>query len=246
MHLRRLFFIGILILYGCTKHTGEESSPVFSQAPSLFQPEPSTMLERDSYTLAYDGRIRGASWVYEKLTASSLDGTADRSHFDFMEDPKIPSLLRATQKDFKGSGFDRGHLSPAADARSSPEAMRETFYLSNISPQNPHLNRNYWLKLEKYVRNLTQSYDVVYVITGPLFLPQEKNNGKRYIQYEVIGPNDVAVPTHYFKVLRAKKGNTINTQAFIIPNQPIPNDPPLKNFAVTLEKVEKAAGIIFK
>ncbi|MGH2611976.1 MAG: DNA/RNA non-specific endonuclease, partial [Rhabdochlamydiaceae bacterium] len=68
----------------------------------------------------------------------------------------------------------------------------------------------------------------------------------RYVHYEVIGKNDVAVPTHYFKILQTKKENVINTEAFIIPNEPIEGDPSLQKFKATLEKVEKAAGISFQ
>lgn len=211
-----------------------------------FLPEPNPVIHRQGYVLSYDCKTRNANWVYEELTASSLNGNIDRMQCDFMEDPLIPPSLRSTKEDYRGSGFDRGHLRPAANARASQEAMQETFYLSNISPQHPLLNRKYWVKLEKYVRELTKSYDVVYVITGPLFLPRLEKDGKRYVKYEVIGKNNVAVPTHYFKVLQEKKGSIFRTEAFIIPNETISEDYPLQQFAVTLDKVERAAGVIFK
>lgn len=210
-----------------------------------FKPAPSPVIERSGYTLSYDGKTRHASWVYEEITADSLQGSTDRAEFDFMEDPLIPASLRATKKDYKGSGFDRGHLSPAGNARGSSEAMKESFYLSNISPQHPQLNRKYWVKLERHVREMTKNYSKVFVITGPLFLPEKDKDGKKYVRYQVIGENNVAVPTHYFKVIYGKKAFLVETEAYIIPNQPIENDPPLKTFEVALEKVEKAAGIIF-
>lgn len=244
MRLWKLTFA--ILLSGCAhEYSLPEESPI-ATAPITFQPEPAPFIQRQGYQLSYDGRIRGASWVYEELTTASLNGQIDRSHFDFMEDPRIPKFLRATKDDFKGSGFDRGHLRPAANAKSSQQAMLETFYLSNISPQHPQLNRKYWLKLEKHVRDSVKLYDVLYVITGPLFLPRKAADGKWYVHYEVIGNNDVAVPTHYFKVLHGKKGRRITTEAFIIPNEPVSNDFPLKRFAVSLDKVEKAAGLVFK
>lgn len=239
----RLVLCCILTLSILTQCTTRQEPPTDAQT-SILQPQPNPVINRTGYVLAYDGKTRHASWVYEELTAENLEGSVERAQFDFMEDPLIPLQLRASKEDYKGSGFDRGHLSPAANARSSPERMKETFYLSNISPQHPLLNRKYWLKLEKYVRDLTKIYPVVYVVTGPLFLPKTGKDGKRYVEYQVIGENDVAVPTHYFKVIRGKR-DVWETEAYIIPNQPIEQDPPLKNFAVTLEKVEKMTGIIF-
>lgn len=209
-----------------------------------YLPSSNPFIQREAYMLAYDGRIKSASWVYEKLSASFLQGKANRARFDFMEDPLIPRMIQATKEDYKGSGFDRGHLCPAADARANDQSMKETFYFSNISPQNPQLNRQYWAKLEKHVRQLTQSYDRVYAITGPLFLAKTGKDGKRYVHYEVIGASEVAVPTHYFKVIRAVKGDIVDTKAYIIPNEEILQDPPLDDFAVAVEKIEKAAGFV--
>src|SRR3569832_255631 len=95
------------------------------QQQSNFQPVPNPIIERSGYVLAYDGRTRHASWVYEELTASNLEGEAERTGFDFMEDPIIPSSMRATKEDYKGSGFDRGHLRAAANAKSSVQDMKE-------------------------------------------------------------------------------------------------------------------------
>jgi endonuclease G len=211
-----------------------------------FQPAASPVIHRTGYVLDYDGRMRHAKWVYEELTAASLEGSTERAEFDFMEDPMIPPHLRASKSDYKGSGFDRGHLSPAANARSSAQVMKDTFYLSNISPQHPQLNRKYWVKLERHVREMTKSHAKVYVITGPLFLPEVDKDAKKYVRYQVIGENNIAVPTHYFKVIHGKTDEKILTEAYIIPNLPIENNPPLQNFAVSLEKVEKAAGLTFK
>jgi endonuclease G len=198
------------------------------------------------YVLSYDGKTRNANWVYEELTKEKLAGEADRERCTFMQDPSIPQMLRATLQDFHKSGFDRGHLCPAGDVKTSFEALQETFYLSNISPQNPKLNRGYWLKLEKHVRELVKISDVVYVITGPLFLPTKTKGSRRYVEYEVLGENNVAVPTHFFKWIRAEKGVSRQIEAYIIPNEPIEQDPPLVHFAVSLDKLQLAAGIIFQ
>lgn len=222
-------------------------SPHYTQeSPVSGQPVSSFLIHRPGYSLGYDARNRNPAWVYEYLTAESIKGNEERS-LEFKEDENIPQYLRATLADYKGNGFDRGHQAPAADHRSSPEAMADTFYMTNMCPQCPELNRGYWRKLEKHVRDLTKDHQNVYVITGPLYLPYNEADGKRYVKYQVIGQNDVAVPTHFFKVIALEdwQGRK-ETQAYVLPNQKIPPNTPLDNFRTTVQNVEKAAGIIFK
>lgn len=208
-------------------------------------PKSHIAVNRSCYSLGYDCRTRNASWVYERLTADSLKGDANRADFAFREDSLIPQIFRSTLKDYQKSGFDRGHLAPAANHKSSSEGMEDTFYLSNMSPQNPKLNRGYWAKLEKYVRDLTKSYQTVEVFTGPLYLPKEEADGHKWVKYQVIGENDVAVPTHFFKVLFLESKGKRDTVAYILPNEPIASNTSLDQFKTTVKKVEKCAGILF-
>ncbi len=210
------------------------------------QPKSFFHVNRTGYSLAYDASRRNPHWVYEHLSADSIQGNANRSHANFKEDDNIPAHLRATLVDYKGFRFDRGHMAPAADHRSSEKAMSDTFFMTNMCPQCPELNRGYWSKLEKHVRNLTQQYNSIHVITGPLYLPYQEADGKRYVKYQVIGPNNVAVPTHFFKVLNLEKkqGKSVNI-AYILPNERIDSNVPLEKFQTTVQKVEQAAGIVF-
>lgn len=207
-------------------------------------PVSSFIVHRFDYSLAYDARTRNPAWVYEHLTADHLKGDVDRSHFNFQEDDRIPQHLRATLADYKGQGLDQGHMAPAANHRLSAEAMGDTFYLTNICPQCPQFNREYWSQVERYVRDLTKEYQHVYVVTGPLYLPY--NEGKRrFVKYQVIGANDVGVPSHFFKViaLEDRRGER-EIRAYVLPNTFIPSSTPLENFKTTAQKVEKAAGLI--
>jgi endonuclease G len=237
-------------------YTDEVIQPIKHQLPiehyyiansiSPGKPLSSFQLDRSGYSLAYDAKNRNPLWVYEHLTADNIRGNTDRSHFDFKEDESFPNHLRATLADYRGQGFDRGHLAPAANHRLNDEAMADTFYMSNMCPQCPQFNRGYWSKLEKYVRDLTKEYHQVHVITGPLYLPYTDSDGKRYVKYQVIGENDVAVPTHFFKVITLDNGNGYTeTQAYILPNQAIESKTPLEQFKTTIQKVEKVAGILF-
>lgn len=120
--------------------------------------------------------------------------------------------------------------------------MADTFFMTNMFPQCPQLNRGYWSKLEKHVRDLTRDHQNVYVITGPLYLPYNEGD-KRFIKYQVIGPNDVAVPTHFFKVIILENWQgSKEIRAYILPNQEIAANISLENFRTTVQKVEKLAG----
>ena len=159
---------------------------------------------------------------------------------------------------------------PAADAKSSQEAMNETFLLSNIAPQvGEGFNRDYWAHTEDFVRRLAQRFSDVYVFTVPLYLPRQTADGKWRVSYEVIGdPPNVSVPTHFAKVIYAKGRSTPTSSspspttsrglgggllglgtgaaalgAFVMPNAVIPNEAPLSSFAVPVESVERAAGL---
>jgi endonuclease G len=218
------------------KHLQENSLPK--------QPISSFLIHRPGYSLAYDARNKNPLWVYEHLTAENIKGNTDRSHSDFKEDETIPQHLRATLSDYKGQGFDRGHMAPAADHKSQPQAMSDTFFMTNMCPQCPQFNRGYWAKLEKHVRDLTKTYQNVYVITGPLYIPHDESDG-RYVKYKVIGSNDVSVPTHFFKIIKAENNNgKIETCAYILPNQEIQSHIPIEKFQTTIKNIEKLAGIL--
>jgi endonuclease G, mitochondrial len=206
---------------------------------NLYHPTSYFKIDRAGYSLVYDGRTRNPLWVYECLTAASVNGPAKRLDV-FKEDEMIPSPLRATLIDYKGSGFDRGHQAPAADHRATTDRMADTFYLTNMCPQFPEFNRGYWKEFEIFVRELTKSYLEVHVLTGPLYLPTSYTDGKRYVHYQVIGPHDVAVPTHFFKILILDDGTSQKqTLAYVLPNKKIEAAVSLESFRTTIEKVEE-------
>ncbi|KAJ2707850.1 nuclease [Coemansia sp. IMI 203386] len=208
----------------------------------------SDFLVRSRYAASYNRALRNPNWVAEHLTQDNLKGSADRANSEFKEDHQIPASFRALLKDYFRSGYDRGHMCPAADAKKDNQSMNETFLLSNIAPQvGKGFNRNYWASFEIFVRSLTKDFDDVYCITGPLYLPQ-KEGDKWYVKYEVIGnPPNVAVPTHFFKVILAKRKNEpgFAIGAFAMPNKVIDDSTPLTAFSLPIEAVEKAAGLQF-
>jgi endonuclease G len=162
----------------------------------------------------------------------------------------VPEMYRAKLKDYFRSGYDRGHQVPAADCKFSQEAMDDTFYLTNMCPQVGNgFNRDYWSHFEDFCRRLTRKYPSVRIVTGPLYLPKQHPDGKWRVSYEVIGnPPNVAVPTHFYKVIVAEDGTTggpVAVGSFVLPNAVINNKTPLSEFAVPLGIVERASGLEF-
>ena len=191
-----------------------------------------TLIDRPGYALGYIEYHEQAAFVIYKLTArEALTKEAQRTN-RFRRDPEIPTGS-ATTADYRRSGYDRGHLAPAADMAFSVQTMADSFFMSNMSPQKPAFNRGIWKRLEEQVRQIAIREKAIYVVTGPI-LPKKKT--------VTIGANQVTVPTHYYKVIfdltppRKMIG-------FILPNEG--SDRPLEDFAVTVDVVEKATGLDF-
>ncbi|CAK9441727.1 uncharacterized protein LODBEIA_P55950 [Lodderomyces beijingensis] len=199
----------------------------------------------------YDRARRNPYWVLEHITRASLQRTTDsgdRKRSVFKEDESIPSKFRGRLRDYFRSGYDRGHQAPAADAKFSQTAIDETFLLSNMAPQvGEGFNRDYWSHFEDFVRRLTMKYDDVRVMTGPLYLPKLCPDGKYRVSYEVVGsPPNIAVPTHFFKLVvgedKSREG-VVSVGAFVLPNDVIDNGTPLQSFQVPVEALERSSGL---
>ncbi|XP_041041156.1 nuclease EXOG, mitochondrial-like [Carcharodon carcharias] len=202
-----------------------------------------------NHVSSYDQAKRTPRWVLEHITKEKVQGTADRKHCKFKPDPSVPALFSATNEDYRSSGWSRGHMAPAGNNKFSLQAMAETFYLSNIVPQNYENNAGFWNRLEMYCRELTQRYENVWVISGPLTLPTSGSDGKKTVAYQVIGESEVAVPTHLYKVILAQKSSELSglmaLGAFVVPNSPIGFDHQLSEYQVDLQDLEKMSGVTF-
>ncbi|KAI6206242.1 Endonuclease [Aphelenchoides besseyi] len=199
------------------------------------------------FVVSYDRRTRTAHWVLEHLTPECLvyDANIERSKSVFKPDESIHPFFRSLNEDYRGSGFDRGHLAAAGNHRRSQLAMDQTFYLTNMSPQvGKGFNRDKWNDLERYVRKMAKTSKNVYIVTGPLYLPRVEADGKSYVKYQVIGKNNVAVPTHFFKAALVESAGGFELFSWILPNAMIPDEKPLDDFLVPLDAIERAAGLL--
>nr|WP_293839766.1 DNA/RNA non-specific endonuclease [uncultured Arsenicibacter sp.] len=191
------------------------------------------IVRHEGYTLRFKDQYKQADWVAYPLLAYEITGDADRSHEQFMPDPAVSSGS-AVPADYSKSGYDRGHLAPAGDFKFSQRMMRESFYMSNMSPQAPQFNRGIWKSLEEQVRSWAFRDKGVYVVTGPVLTPGLPTIGKQ---------NEVAVPAYYYKVLLYCNAPDIRMIAFLLKNEG--SDEQLQSFVVTVDEVERRTGINF-
>ena len=197
---------------------------------------------REGYALAQDARLKIPMWVQYELSPEDLDGDADRLGY-FLVDSTIPRGSRSSDNDYRNSGYDRGHLAPADDMDRSDQVMRESFYLSNIAPQvGETFNRQIWLRLEEAVRGWVIQRGTLVVITGPVFEP---DGG--VMEYDVIGDNNVAVPTHFFKiVVDTKPAGGPEALAFKLPNDDLEGRSFEEDeFRVSINALEEVTGLDF-
>ena len=190
------------------------------------------IIKHTGYTLSYDEEYEVPSWVAYVLTRDEVLGGEDRND-DFREDPLVRTGS-AELSDYRGSGFDRGHMAPAADFKWSKEAMSDTFYLSNMCPQDPSFNRGIWADLEAVVRTMAYDNEKIYVVTGPVL-----TDGP----YEAIGDNKVAVPKRFYKVVLDYTDPDIKAIGFVLPNEN--SDKSLQSFAMSVGDVEEITDLDF-
>ena len=183
------------------------------------------------FSLLYNETHEQSQWVAYELTKEETVKVAERTN-KFITDPAVKTKS-ANDRDYRGSGYDRGHMAPAADMGWSVKSMQESFYFSNMSPQVPACNRGVWKRLEEQVRDWARDYGAVYIVTGPVLtegLP-------------AIGANRVSVPEAYYKVILDYTEPGIKGIGFIVPNAG--SEAWIGTFAVTIDSVESVTGIDF-
>lgn len=195
-------------------------------------PASAQIIVHSAYTIQYNEKYEQADWTAYALTGDMLTGVTGRTD-DFRPDPAVPTGS-ATPADYKGSGYDKGHLVPANDMAFSPVCMSETFFMSNMSPQVPAFNRGIWKQLEELVRKWAKDNGGIYIVTGPVL----KDGG-----FDTIGPDRVAVPKRFFKVILDYREPELKAIGFIVPNRKADESP--ESYAVTVDKVEEETGLDF-
>lgn len=222
--------------------------PKNCELPTLTVNRPEQIIEHLGYTLSFNPKWNIPNWVAYELTASEVGGDEERSD-NFSPDPLVIGDPVVTG-DYVRSGYDRGHMAPAADMKWSEQAMDECFYMTNICPQNHNNNAGDWKGLEEQVRDWARAYGSVYVACGPVVYDASKS--------KTIGTaRKIVVPDAFYKVilrrLSAEEMLTLQTSSpltcgwtaigFLMPNEA--GTQPLMSYMKTVDELEKLLGIDF-
>ena len=188
-------------------------------------------LERTSYFVSYNKDTKCPNWVAWHLTAEHADGDIKR-FASYLEDEEVPKP-RATNEDYKGSGWSHGHMCPAGDNKWDAEAMKESNLLTNMCPQDRSLNSGLWNRIEMDCRKWAKKYGSVYIVCGPLLYNKE---------HETIGANKVVVPEAFFKVILCMQGRP-KAIGFVVKNNA--GTKKKDQYVNTVDEVERLTGYDF-
>jgi endonuclease G, mitochondrial len=210
------------------------SVPKSKMAEATFLPAPTAeteVVQHTYFTLAYDEEHEQAAWVAYELTREMLNANWVERPNTFRPDPEVRTES-ATPRDYNSSGYDRGHLCPAADMAFDTLAIGETFYMSNMSPQVRGFNGGIWRELEELTRDWARRFKRLYIVTGPVLTRQQLGR---------IGFAKVTVPAAYYKVLYAPDQH--RAIAFVMPNAV--SERPVLDYAFDIDYVEKMTNLDF-
>ena len=201
------------------------------EIPVSLVPRQEQIIHHKGYTVSYNKDLKIPNWVSYELTRQETKGKEKRSD-NFIADPLVKGAI-VTNADYARSGYDKGHMAPAADMKWSPEVMKESFYFSNMCPQHPQLNRRGWKNLEEKIRDWAIADSAIIIICGPII-----NQSSR-----TIGKNKVAVPERFFKVVLSPFVKPVRGIGFLFNNRQAVE--PLSTYAVTIDSIEKLTNMDF-
>ncbi|MBK7095484.1 MAG: DNA/RNA non-specific endonuclease [Saprospiraceae bacterium] len=185
------------------------------------------------YSLSYNEKYEQAEWVSYVLTKESLRAENVKRHDRFDPDVRVKTRS-AIYHDYLSSGYTRGHLAPAADMAFNDDAMKESFLMSNISPQKKEFNNGVWNELEENTRNWAWKNGIVYIATGPVLTDNIR---------DFIGKNRVGIPDYFYKIILDADDPDRKAIGFLLPNEI--STEPLSKYAVTIDSIESVTGIDF-
>lgn len=240
--MRRLLLIcaAAVVMTACARQPAQTvaaASPVVEAAhlewPQLTDRRSEQRIEHLGYTVSYNHHWHLPNWVAYELTDEETMGEEGRTN-KFLPDPLVEGDPVVT-KDYSNSGYDRGHMAPAADMKWSAQAMRESFYMTNMCPQNHSNNAGDWKDLEELGRDLAAQYGRVYICCGPVVTDTTLTIGT---------VRRIVVPQAFYKVLlRQRADGQWTAIGFVMPNAA--GNRPLMTYMHSVDEVETMTAIDF-
>jgi endonuclease G, mitochondrial len=207
---------------------------------------PTELIIRTGYVLEHSSVDKIPLWVCENVVADQLTGHLAR-HNEFKADPDLKGP-RSYPIDYKGSGYDRGHQAPAGNQTRDQALKDQTFYMSNMAPQRPSLNRGIWRVLEDKTRAWVIQYGHAYEWTGPILCDQPPRAAllaQRNCHPQTIGTNSVAVPLYFYKIILVQDHLKWKAIAFVMPNTNIKRPYQFEVYIKSIDWIEQQTGIEF-
>lgn len=194
---------------------------------------PCQVIVHEGYTVGYNTQLCIPNWVAYEITSTETQGQIPRKGHDYFTTDPLAQGPIVSYYDYSGSGYDRGHMAPAGDMKWSVKAMEESFYMSNMCPQNGNLNGGDWRILEEKIRSWASQYGSLYVVCGPIVSKS----------HETIANGKIAVPDAFFKVIIRKTKGGAEAIGFIYKNEAGHHS--MSSYAMPVDSVEKITNINF-
>ncbi|MDR2810904.1 MAG: DNA/RNA non-specific endonuclease [Tannerellaceae bacterium] len=204
------------------------------EIPTLQTDRKEQIIYHEGYTVSYNSDYKIANWVAYELTAEEANSKQVKRSDNFIPDPTVAQNETATNEDYKQSGYDKGHLAPAGDMKWSVNAMRESFYFTNICPQNKGLNTGIWNVLENQCRKWAARHGALLIVTGPVIEDSLKQ----------LGIHHVGIPNAFYKVICIPSGDKPKGIGFLFENKNYVKTS-IRSMAVSIDRVEQMTGIDF-
>ena len=228
-----LFAVGFYVYDNYYAEEVSVSNNTKNTSATSFLPTSTTgeIAHHNFYSVSYHEDFEQAEWVVYELENSHIKSANFKRPY-FVEDSQI-STKSASYRNYKNSGYNKGHLCPAGDRKFSKEAFDETFLMSNVTPQTYEFNSGVWNRLEQKVRYWAKKHKKLYVVTGGILTQNLKT----------IGTEKVAVPKYFYKIILDYQEPEIKAIAFLMPHKK--SEKGLYKFVVSIDEIEQKTGIDF-
>ena len=229
-----IIFLGIILVNACDGNARKKAEKIKAEALDYAKVKPGTpeqIVEYEGFRVSFNPENKTPNWVAWELLGTETDGVVKRSD-NFWCDENVKGC--PDPSDYKNSGYDRGHMCPAADQKWSEQAMSDCFSMANMVPQDHALNAGAWQTLESKERQWAKRDSAIVIIAGPIYEDADR---------QTIGSAGVRVPSAFFKVMIAPYVDEPRGIGFVYPNMTSPGN--MRDYSMSIDEVEKITGYDF-